>query len=230
MSSSPNPEAGSIEVTVAIIEDEEDMRETVRSWLRDQPGIQCVGAWSSLGEAVERVFWIKPDVILLDLHLADGDSLKGITTIREIVPATKIVMMTGEGDYSWIEQCLNKGANGYLLKGSLPGIIPVAIREVLTGGTPLSGAVARKLVEQNLPETETVNDYEKLTDRERVVLGYMAEGLGYKEIAGRLELSIETVRTHSRNILIKLRAPNKTAAVVIYLQINRFASHPKPPK
>lgn len=230
MIASSNSEANSIEVTVAIIDDEEDMRETVRSWLHEQQSIQCAGAWSSLKEAAERISWIKPDVILLDLHLADGDSLQGIKLIRELVPTTKIVMMTGEGDYSWIEQCLKKGADGYLLKASLPGIISVAIREVLAGGTPLSGDVARKLVEQNLPETETVNDYEKLTDRERVVLGYMAQGLGYKEIANHLELSIETVRTHSRNILTKLRAPNRTAAVVIYLKINRIASHQTPPQ
>lgn len=230
MIASSNSEADSIEVTVAIIDDEEDMRETVRSWLHEQQSIQCAGAWSSLKEAAERISWIKPDVILLDLHLADGDSLQGIKLIRELVPTTKIVMMTGEGDYSWIEQCLKKGADGYLLKASLPGIISVAIREVLAGGTPLSGDVARKLVEQNLPETETVNDYEKLTDRERVVLGYMAQGLGYKEIANHLELSTETVRTHSRNILTKLRAPNRTAAVVIYLKINRFASHQTPPQ
>lgn len=230
MIASSNSEANSIEVTVAIIDDEEDMRETVRSWLHEQQSIQCAGAWSSLKEAAERISWIKPDVILLDLHLADGDSLQGIKLIRELVPTTKIVMMTGEGDYSWIEQCLKKGADGYLLKASLPGIISVAIREVLAGGTPLSGDVARKLVEQNLPETETVNDYEKLTDRERVVLGYMAQGLGYKEIANHLELSTETVRTHSRNILTKLRAPNRTAAVVIYLKINRIASHQTPPQ
>lgn len=205
-------------VRIVLIDDDEDLRDSVRLWINQYPAYQCVGSWASVVEAMERLAWKKPQIILLDLHLGQDTTIDSISLIRSAAPDTRIIILTGDHDYFWIKKALQNGADGYLLKSSLPDIIPVAIQESMAGGTPLSGLVSRQLLDQNLPSSPATTALQSLTARERTVLSHMSDGLEYKEIATLLNISTETTRTHARNILTKLGVPNKTTAVILYLK------------
>jgi DNA-binding NarL/FixJ family response regulator len=134
-----------LKTRVAILDDEQTMRETLRTWLEHSTEFQCVGAWSSSAEAIQEILWKKPEVALLDLHMAKGTSLETISTFKTMLPEMKVITLTGEGDYYWIERALKAGADGYLLKTTLHERLAGAIAEALAGGCPLSGEVSRFL-------------------------------------------------------------------------------------
>lgn len=205
---------------IALIDDQEGVRETIREWLGRRDGYCCVGVWDSVENALDRLGWIKPDVLLLDLHLGRSESIDQLSDIRKVIPETAILMLTGEDDYQWIRRALTSGVNGYLLKSSAPAAIPAAIEELRKGGLALSGQVARSLIDRHLvvADSEQLN---VLTQRERQILHHMSEGRAYKEIAACLDISHQTVRTHGRNILTKLKVTSATAAVLVYLHATR---------
>lgn len=204
--------------SVAVIDDEESVRENLRNWLNGREDFHCVGAWSGLAETAESLVWKKPTVVLLDLHMDSETGLDLLPQIKAALPTTKVIILTGEEDYYWIKQALQCGADGYLLKSGLPENLPGAIKEVLEGGSPLSGKVSRELIAQNLQNHVGPSPIDSLSPREKMVLHELSVGLVYKEIASKHEISLETVRTHARRIFRKLGVQNRTEAVLAYLR------------
>ena len=137
-------------VKVAVVDDEKPIRDLLRKWLNDQETCQCVGAWSGMAEIAEALAWKKPEIVLLDVHLGSESGVDLLPQIRPVLPGTKVIMLTGEDDYFWIKQALQRGADGYLLKTEMPGNLTAAIADVLRGGSPLSGPVGRQLIDRNL--------------------------------------------------------------------------------
>ncbi|MGB0582820.1 MAG: response regulator [Limisphaerales bacterium] len=209
---------GDSKINVAVIDDEEAVRENLRNWLNVQEDFHCVGAWSGLAEMSESLVWKKPAVVLLDLHMGSQTGLDLLPQIKLAVPTTKVIILTGEEDYYWIKQALQCGADGYLLKSGLPDNLSGAVKEVLDGGNPLSGKVSRELIQNNLPCTPGPSPIDALSPREKMVLHELSVGLVYKEIAAKHEISLETVRTHARRIFRKLEVQNRTEAVLAYLR------------
>ncbi|HWY76851.1 MAG TPA: response regulator transcription factor [Verrucomicrobiae bacterium] len=203
--------------TVAIVEDNATIRSTFRQWIEAAPDFRCVCACASAEEALVEIPRLKPDVVLMDIHLPGESGIACTAQLKEKLPGLQVIIVTVYRNHELIFQALQAGACGYLLKRSGPEEILKAISDVLSGGAPMSGEIARMLVEafQKKPGSSASGD--ELTQREDEVLVFLAEGLSNKEIADKVKISYDTVRAHLRHIYEKLHVRGRTEAVKRYL-------------
>jgi DNA-binding NarL/FixJ family response regulator len=203
--------------TVAIVEDNPTIRNTFRNWIDAAPEFRCVCACASAEEALVEIPRLKPDVVLMDIHLPGQTGIACTAQLKEKLPGVQVIIVTVYRNHELIFQALEAGACGYLLKRSSPEELLKAINEVRTGGAPMTGEIARMLVEafQKKPGSSASGD--GLTQREEEILGFLAEGLSNKEIADRVKISYDTVRAHLRHIYEKLHVRGRTEAVKKYL-------------
>ena len=203
--------------TVAIVEDNPTIRSTFRNWIDAAPEFRCVCACASAEEALVEIPRLKPDVVLMDIHLPGETGIACTAQLKEKLPGVQVIIVTVYRNHELIFQALEAGACGYLLKRSSPEELLKAINEVRTGGAPMTGEIARMLVEafQKKPGSSATGD--GLTEREEEVLRFLAEGLSNKEIADRIKISYDTVRAHLRHIYEKLHVRGRTEAVKKYL-------------
>jgi DNA-binding NarL/FixJ family response regulator len=201
-------------ITVALIEDSDEIRESLTVLLRASPGYTLSGAYSTAEEALAKIPHTPPEVLLVDINLP---GLSGIDCVRKLklqLPALQVLMLTVYDDPDAIFDSLAAGASGYLLKRTPPTKLLEAITEVSQGGSPMSGQIARKVVQRfALPSTEPALG---LTPREDEILAHLAKGYRYREIAEVLGISIETVRSHLHKIYEKLHVRSRTEAVTRY--------------
>ena len=202
--------------TVAIVEDNSTVRNTVAKWLNDAPGHKCVCACGTSEEALVKVPKAAPDVVLMDIQLPDLSGIACTTRLRQLLPAVQVIMFTVYRDYERIFQALKAGACGYLLKRSSPDEILHAITEVRSGGAPMSGEIARLVVESFRQSSNPGPDAENLSRREEEILDLLCQGFSNKEIADRLSLGVETIRTHLKRIYDKLHVRSRTEAALKY--------------
>jgi len=199
-----------------LIEDNRSFRNTVAKVLNQAAGIECQHQFSAASEALAALAKTgPPDVILLDIDLPEMSGLDAISRIKAAAPESQVVMLTVSDDPDKISRALCTGASGYLLKSASIDRIAEAVREVATGGVPMTPRVAR-MVLTLLPRASSDTPPEQkhgLTDREQDVLELMVQGLAKKEIADRLSLSFHTVDTHIRNIYAKLHVHTRSGAV-----------------
>lgn len=212
-------------ITVAIVDDEPVVRSGLEALLKRSSGYSCGGIYADAESAMSGLPLRPPDVLLMDIQLPGLDGISAIRTLRGRLPNTEIIMLTALEDHDRIFASFAAGAAGYLLKHTAPNKILEAIREVHTGGSPMSAPIARRLVQffgndkvtTTAPPQMAVVNVEanaSLTAREQEVLNLMAGGLLYKEAADRLGLSVDTIRAHLRNIYKKLRVRNRTEAIL----------------
>ena len=203
--------------TVAIVEDNPTIRNTFRNWIEAAPEYRCVCACASAEEALVEIPRLKPDVVLMDIHLPGQTGIACTAQLKEKLPGVQVIIVTVYRNHELIFQALEAGACGYLLKRSSPEELLKAINEVRTGGAPMTGEIARMLVEafQKKPGSSASGD--GLTQREEEILVFLAEGLSNKEIADRVKISYDTVRAHLRHIYEKLHVRGRTEAVKKYL-------------
>lgn len=215
--------SSSAPATVWLIEDNAAFRTSVHRVLNSLPGLQCSNSFSSCEEALtalrERR---KPQVILLDVGLPGMSGLDGIPALKAASPQTHVIMLTVFDDNEKIFKAICAGASGYLLKGSQPEKIAEAIHEVLNGGAPMNGRIARTVLEMFARMVAPPKDY-GLTPREKEVLEFLVAGLTKKEIAAQANLSYHTVDTHLRNIYTKLQVHTRSGAVAKAVQERFFA-------
>jgi DNA-binding NarL/FixJ family response regulator len=215
-------------ITVAVVDDEPVVRLGLEGLLKRSPGFSCSAVYSDAESAMNGLPQRPPNVLLMDIQLPGLDGISAIRTLRGRLPNTEIIMLTALEDHDRIFASFTAGASGYLLKHTAPNKILEAIREVHSGGSPMSAPIARRLVKYfgvdkptppsaapaAVPHVHNVEANANLTAREREVLDLMAEGLLYKEAADRLGLSVDTIRAHLRNIYRKLRVRNRTEAIL----------------
>jgi DNA-binding NarL/FixJ family response regulator len=203
---------------VAIVEDNAVMRNTFRQWIEAAPGFNCVFACATAEEALAELPRLKPDVVLMDVHLPGESGIACTAQLKEKLPNVQVIIVTVYRNHELIFQALQAGACGYLLKRSSPEELLKAINEVRSGGAPMTSEIARMLVEafQKKPATLTAGD--GLTQRESEILDLLSEGLSNKEIADRVKVSYDTVRAHLRHIYEKLHVRGRTEAVRKYLK------------
>ena len=195
-------------ISVAIVEDERDIREAMALSLDALDGMVCVATYPDCESALSGLAEAEPDVVLMDIGLPGMSGIEGVARVRKLLPEVDIIMVTVYQDDARVFDALCAGARGYLTKNVAPGRLAEAIREVHAGGAPMSAAIARMVVDSLRRKPDS-----PLTPRETEVLKGLCDGLSYKMIAEALFISETTVHTHIKNIYRKLEVHSQTEAV-----------------
>jgi DNA-binding NarL/FixJ family response regulator len=203
--------------TVAVIEDNNTMRNVLTEIVNNAPGYRCVCSCSTSSEALSVVPKHQPDVALMDIHLPDESGIACTARLTQKLPALQVIMVTVYKDTELIFQALKAGASGYILKRFRPQEIIDAIAEVRAGGAPMTSEIARMVV-RSFQGTSSESDSAGLTARESEILMLLAEGLSNKEIANKANISAGTVRIHLGHIFKKLHVRCRTEAAAKYLR------------
>jgi DNA-binding NarL/FixJ family response regulator len=204
--------------TIALVEDNDTMRQTLRELIDSAPGYRCVCACATAREALAEIPRHRPKVVLMDIHLAKDSGIACTAWLTEKMPGIHVIMLTVYKDITTIFQALKAGACGYLLKRSKPKDILDAIAEVRAGGAPMTSEIARLVVRSFQSTPASAPSTESLSTRESEILALIAEGLSNKEIGSRLGISHCTVRTHLMHIFDKLHVRCRTEAAAKYLR------------
>ena len=198
---------------VAVVEDNQALREQLVQILGNVPDIRCVGAYASAEEALKEIPTRNPDVVLMDIKLPGMSGIDCVAQLKTVMPAVQVVMLTVYEDSESLFRALKAGANGYLVKSSPPKQLLEAVRDVSSGGSPMSSHIARKVVQHFHLIGPSPAEAENLSPREKQVLALLASGFIYKEIGDKLKIGVETVRTHVKSICQKLHVRNRLEAV-----------------
>ena len=205
-------------INVAIVEDDDGVRENLEQLIQGTDGFACTGAYRSAETALKGVLANPPDVVLMDINLPRASGIECVQQLRVHCPKLNVLMLTVYDDGDNIFRALEAGANGYLLKRTPPAEILKAIQEVHAGGAPMTSSIARRVLQSFHQRERTTPPTEKLTMRETEILDLLSKGYRYKEIAGLLELHFDTVHSHVRNIYNKLQVRSRTEAVTKFLR------------
>jgi DNA-binding NarL/FixJ family response regulator len=195
-------------ITVSIVEDDDDIRETLALLIDGSHGFRCASHFRDCEGALAAIVEDPPDVVLMDIELPGMSGIEGAARIKERLPDTDVVMLTIHKDDDLVFQALSAGATGYLLKDSGPEAILAAVRDVREGGAPMSSNVARMIVGSFRKASES-----PLSPRETDVLAQLCKGQSYRMIGETLFISEDTVHFHIKNIYKKLSVHSKSAAV-----------------
>ena len=196
-------------ITVAIVEDNNGLRTTLEKFVAKSPDFKIVGCCDTAEEALAKFPTLKPEVVLMDIHLPGRSGIECTRRLRDVCPETQVLILTVYDDQENILNALKAGASGYLLKRASPQEILQAIKDVKEGGAPMSSQIARKVV-ASFREEPPEPGAESLTERESEVLGYLTKGYSSKEIASRMSVSLNTVKTHLKHIYAKLHVRSRT--------------------
>lgn len=199
-------------IHVAIIDDIKEIRDGLQLLIGNDPGFVCADTFASAELAIAALPDLQPDVALMDIHLPGISGIEAVRQLKAVCPRTQFIMSTVYEDDDNIFESLKAGASGYLLKKTAPSIILDAIREVHGGGSPMSSQIARRVI-GSFQKTTSEDNMTMLTPREKEILQTLAKGLRYKDIAGSLGISIETVRSHVRKTYEKLQVQSRTEAL-----------------
>ncbi len=199
------------EIKIGIVEDNRDLRETLQQMIEAAPGLEFICAFSNAEDAIRSVPKYMPDVILMDIHLPFRSGIECTRRLKDLCPGLQVLILTVYEDSESIFDALKAGASGYLLKRSSPAEILAAIADVSVGGAPMSSQIARQVVASFQAPTPSLEpEGEPLSERESEVLGYITKGYTGKEIAEKMHVSINTVKTHLRHIYQKLHVRSRT--------------------
>ena len=197
-----------LDIRVAIIEDDETIREGYAFLIGNTAGFKIAGTYPSYEEAIKRIVGDDPDVILLDVELPGISGVDALPKLKKLLPETHILILTVYEQEMLIFRSLGNGAAGYLTKNTQPEKIVAAIKEVMDGGGPMSAHIARMVI-----SSFKRNDSTPLTRRETEILEQIATGKSRKRIADELYIDLETVKSHIKNIYNKLDVHSKADAI-----------------
>ena len=203
-------------ISVAIVEDNKTVRQTLHELIEATPGYSCVCMCGTTKEALLEIPKAQPQVVLMDINLPGESGIVCTSRLKERMPEVQIIILTVYKDIEMIFRALKAGASGFLLKRAPTGDILRAIQEVCSGGAPMTPEIARLIVQSY--QTPSASSIQELSRREREILELLSEGLANKEIAARLGISTETVRTHLGHIYEKLHVQGRTEAVTKFLK------------
>jgi len=205
-------------IKVAIVDDDEGIRTSLVALIRRAPLLRLAGDYPDAETALKEIPRHPPDVVLMDINLP---GIKGVECVRQLkatVPAVQFLMLTVYEDSDSLFNSLKAGASGYLLKRTASSRLLEAIRDVYGGGSPMTPQLARRVVQFFAKPPEGESPVSRLTPGEREFLDQLANGYAYKEIAERMTISIDTVRSYVRTVYEKLHVHSRTEAVVKYLR------------
>jgi DNA-binding NarL/FixJ family response regulator len=205
-------------IKVAIVDDDEGIRTSLATLIRRASALKLTGDYADAETALKEIPRNPPDVVLMDINLP---GIKGPDCVRQLkaqLPAVQFLMLTVYEDSDSLFNSLKAGASGYLLKRTASARLLEAIRDVHAGGSPMTPQLARRVVQFFTRPAEAASSVASLTPGEREFLDQLANGYAYKEIADRMKISIDTVRSYVRTVYEKLHVHSRTEAVVKYLR------------
>ena len=210
-----------LNIIVSIIEDDASVRKILAGWVSRAKGYRCAGQYHCVESAVAHLPKEKPDVVLVDINLSGQSGIQCVHELKPVMPDTQFLMLTVYEDSDHIFDALKAGASGYMLKRTPREELLASIKQVHGGGSPMTGYIARKVVQSfKQVESEKV-ETNNLSPREMEVLRFLARGSSYKEIADSLGIGMGTVNTHIYRIYQKLHVQSRTEAVVRFGQFSR---------
>ena len=200
-------------IRLLIYDDNEALRESLQALLAEEPGFAITTMLGNAETVETDISEIKPDVVLMDIDMPGVNGVEAVRRIRRINPTLPIIMLTVFDDNENIFKAIYSGASGYILKRYAAEEIPAAIRNVLSGGAPMTGTVAKKVL-QMLPLAKTSEqEHSNLTVKETDILRLLVSGYSYKMIADHVHIGIDGVRFHIKKIYDKLHVHSATEAV-----------------
>lgn len=203
-----------MKAVIGIVEDNKKIRDLIQRYLDMQEEMQCPVAVDSVEEMLDFLEEHKhPDILLMDIQLPGMTGIKGMEIIKSKYPDIEIIMLTVYHDSHKIFDSLVAGASGYLLKHTSLPEIKESILTLRKGGAPMSPQIARKVITHFKKPVPEKNPDSMLTSREQDIVNGLVDGLSYKMIADRFDISIDTVRAHIRNIYKKLHVNSKAEVI-----------------
>lgn len=202
---------------ISIYDDNARILEALEILLSTHTHFNLVGAYSSTANLAETVQQSRPDIVLMDINIPPLDGIAATQLITKTFPAVKVIIQTIFDEDDKVFAALCAGASGYILKNTPSQKIIAAIDEILQGGAPMSPAIAHKvlgLFKTHVTPSPTTTERYELSVREKEVLGALVQGMSYKMIAEKCDISFETVKSHIKNIYHKLKVASMTEAVV----------------
>jgi DNA-binding NarL/FixJ family response regulator len=197
---------------VGIVEDDAQLRADFTHLVEEAGDMSCVGSFPTAEDAVAGLPAAAADVVLMDVNLPGMNGIECVRRLRSANADPHVVMLTTFDDATTVFESLKAGASGYILKRSTAAEILAAIRDVAAGGAPMTGAIARKVV-QHFSQQRVSPEIATLSEREKAVLVALSQGQQYKEIGDALGISINTVRKHIKAIYEKLHVNTRLEAV-----------------
>jgi DNA-binding NarL/FixJ family response regulator len=205
-------------VHVALVEDDPGIRASLVSLIRRAPSLRLVGEYPDAETALKEIPTHPPDVVLMDISLPGLNGVECVRQLKRGLPNVQFLMLTVYEDSDSLFNSLKAGASGYLLKRTASDRLLEAIQDVHAGGSPMTPQLARRVVQFFSRASGDDSPLSRLTAGEKEFLGLLAKGYAYKEIAERMGISIDTVRSYVRTVYDKLHVHSRTEAVVKYLR------------
>lgn len=205
-------------VKILITDDHAMVRESLSAALNTRPSIQVVGTAGNGREAIEKAKQLNPDVVLMDIKMPNMDGIKACRLLKNSMPDVHVIMLTVMDDESHVIEAINAGASGYILKSMPVNELLRAIKLTMEGKAMLHPSATKKLISEFKRLADDGSGKFKLSERELEVLQLLAYGYTNKEIAGKLTISQQTVKSHVIHIFQKLGASDRTEAVAIALR------------
>jgi DNA-binding NarL/FixJ family response regulator len=207
-------------IDVWLVEDNDDFRSSIVELINETDSMKCERAFSSCEEAIACLQRDEvPEVVLMDIGLPGMNGVEGVKRVKTLSPSTDVIMLTVYDDDENVFRAICAGASGYLLKNAPADSILNAIGEVLKGGAPMNGAIARRVLEMFAKTSVPKSEY-GLTPREKEILQLLVDGFTMKQIAEKLFVSYHTIDTHQKNIYVKLHVHSRSGAVAKALKEN----------
>jgi DNA-binding NarL/FixJ family response regulator len=204
-------------IRVAIVEDDDWIRENLTAQIKTTSRLEFVGAFQSGEEALTELPGKRPNVVLMDIGLPKMNGIECVRRLKALLPQTQFLMLTVYEDSNKIFDSLLAGASGYLLKRTPQAEIVASVTAVHDGNSPMSGHIARKVVQFFNQKGSAPTEIGNLSGREHEVLDHLSRGMPYKEIADLLSISINTVQIHIKSIYSKLHVHSRGEAVAKYM-------------
>ncbi len=200
-------------ITLVIVEDLDEVREGLNQFISLNPEFKVLDTYKTAEEAAYEIPIVKPDIVIMDINLPGMNGIECIREIKKKVPKTQFMMFTVYENDEKVFEALKAGASGYLLKNT--GLVQLieALKELYSGGSPMSSNIARKLVTVFREQENNTEALEALSNRENEILQLLSKGLLYKEIADLISISHNTVKQHIHKIYEKLHVQNRTEAI-----------------
>jgi len=204
-------------IKVALVEDQPKVRDSWIKLINSFPDFTCVCACATGEEALRIIPTELPDVVLMDIFLPRMSGIECTVRLKALLPQTQIVILTAMDDQELVFLALEAGADGYLLKRTKPSDLRTALLDVLGGGAPMTSQIARRVIESFRQKAKIRDESAHLSVREEQILVLLSQGYSNKMIAGKLDLSIDTVCSHLKHVFTKLHVSSRTEAVVRYM-------------
>lgn len=198
---------------VAIIEDLRDVREGLTVLVNGSPGFRCTASFRTMEDALRSIEGDLPNAVLTDIGLPGMSGVEGIRILKQRHPELPILALTVYDDDEDVFDALCAGASGYLLKNTPPARLLESLKEVASGGAPMSPEVARRVIKLFREFRPPDRSPSRLTQQETELLKLIVDGHSYKTAAAKLEISTSTVSFHLQNIYNKLQVHSKSEAV-----------------